>query len=174
MNDSNYTELITLNQKRLYQFIFTMVGNQANAWDILQEVNLILLRKESDFTPGTNFKAWSNTIARFHTLNFIRKNQRGIVDFLTPEIAENLANELEARNASETGHDTDTKAALERCRSKLTSKSQRLLQLFYERNLSIKDIIPLIGMKESAVKQALRRSRLTLQECIETQLRITS
>lgn len=166
MNTPSYSERITLNQKMLYSYIYSLLGNRANAWDVLQETNIILLQKQENFTEGTNFEAWATTIARFQVLAFLRDNKREKLGLLTPEILEYMA--VEAEQFAPTM--SPRQQALKICRQQLTEKSQKTLKLFYEEGKAIKDIMALLQMKESAVKQTLLRSRRALLDCIENKV----
>jgi RNA polymerase sigma-70 factor (ECF subfamily) len=166
MTSPSYSSLITLNQKRLYSYIYSLMGHRANTWDVLQETNLVLLRKQQDFKVGTNFEAWSTTIARYQVLAFLRNKQREKIDILTPEIIEAMAPDSELFAESMDAREK----ALQYCKKQLPTKSKKILQLFYEQAKSIKDIAALRQIKESAIKQTLRRARMSLHTCIHNKL----
>jgi RNA polymerase sigma-70 factor (ECF subfamily) len=174
MEEISYHELIAHHQKRLHHFIYSLVGNQENAWDILQEVNLVLLRKEDAYERGTSFKAWSNTIARFQAINFCRKAYNRKTDLVTPELIEIFADDIEESHHYEEEEMRRKKSALTSCKQKLNAKNSRIIGLFYEEELPIKKISQVTGMKENAIKQALRRARITLQSCIEKKLKYST
>lgn len=162
----DFAEQITKSQQRLYRYIYSLIGNSASSWDILQETNLVLWRKQADFTPGTSFEAWSYSIARFQVLAYLRDRKRKPVGILTPDLLEALAEDAE-REAS---HFDERLAVLKLCQKKLTNKSQRLLELYYEQELSVKEVGSALKATTSSIKQALFRIRRSLQECIEDSL----
>lgn len=166
MSTLEYATLITETQKKLYNYIYSMTGRRTRSWDILQETNIVLMRKEADFQMGTNFEAWAFTTAKFQTLAYLRNQKRDPLDILTPELvdlfseeAEELANQV-----------PDRLVALKNCRGKLREKTRNVLSLYYEKEHSVKDICSLVSMKESAVKLTLLRARKALHHCIQTQL----
>ncbi|MFD2158463.1 sigma-70 family RNA polymerase sigma factor [Rubritalea tangerina] len=167
MSHPEYARLITENQKKLYNYIYSMTGRRSRSWDILQETNLVLMRKETEFTLGSNFEAWAFTTARFQTLAYLRNQKRAPLDVLTPELVELFADEAEELAASS----PERLTALKRCRGKLKDKTRKVLTLYYEKEHRIKDICALVGMKESAIKLTLMRARKSLHSCIETQLK---
>jgi RNA polymerase sigma factor (sigma-70 family) len=66
--------LITSNTKQLHTLAFYLTKNRNDADDLYQETVMKMLKNESRFLQGTNFKAWSNTIMRN---TFINKHRGG-------------------------------------------------------------------------------------------------
>ena len=161
---SGFAQQITENQQRLYGYIYSLVGNSASSWDVLQETNLVLWRKQADFQPGTKFDAWAFTVARFQVLAFLRDRKREPLSILTPELLETFAEDAEA----EAGQFGERLAALRRCRNQLGGKARRLVQLYYDDGQSVKQVGTTLGQSVNAIKQALFRVRRTLQDCIES------
>ena len=58
-----------------------MTADANTADDVLQETNLVLLRKESDFQPGTDFVAWASQVAAFQVKNDRAKRGRDRLTF---------------------------------------------------------------------------------------------
>jgi RNA polymerase sigma factor (sigma-70 family) len=57
--------------------------------------------------------------------------------------------------------------ALQKCREQLPERARRLVDLYYERGRSVKEVCAELEMGAEAVKQALFRLRRMLQDCIE-------
>ena len=91
----DFAQQITESQQRLYRYIYSLTGNSASSWDILQETNIVLWKKQADFAPGTRFDSWSYTIARFQVLAYLRDRKRKPVSILTPELVEAFAEDAE-------------------------------------------------------------------------------
>jgi RNA polymerase sigma-70 factor (ECF subfamily) len=151
-------------QRRIYFFIRSMVFDPEDAKDLLQDVNMIILRKRSRFTPGTDFKSWSFAIARFECLVYLKrrkKNQEGIADF-SEEVAARMADAAERR--------ADDLAAwlgaLDRCRRELPEDAVRLLDMRYTRRLPLGHLAADLETTEGALKQKLLRIRNRLRRCI--------
>lgn len=162
----DFAQQITESQQRLYRYIYSLTGNSANSWDILQETNIVLWRKQADFTPGTRFDSWSFTIARFQVLAFLRDRKREPVSVLTPDLLDAFAVDAE----TEASHFDDRLAALNYCQGKLADKSRRLLNLYYEQGLSMKEVSATLKTTATSTKQALFRVRRSLQDCIEASM----
>src|ERR1700760_78403 len=77
----DFVELMTEYQPRLYGYILALAGNADAANDVLQDVNIVLWKQSSQFTPGSNFKAWSFRIAHFQYMAYRQKRLREKVLF---------------------------------------------------------------------------------------------
>lgn len=166
MENPEYSRLIIEGQQRLFGFVYGLLGDNAAAWDVLQETNIILWQKQGQFELGTNFDAWARRIARFQTLAYLRDRKRMPLDLMTPEVLESFGDELEEELDPE---EMDEKlSVLAKCRDKLKERSQKILELYYEQNLSVQQVADAVSMNPNATKQALLRIRRSLQGCLET------
>ena len=159
----DFASQITGSQQRLYAYIRSLLDNSASAWDVLQESNVVLWKKQAEFQPGTNFDAWAFTVARFQVMAWLRDRKREPLDVMTPELCE-----LMAADAAEEAAEIDGRlVALQKCREQLPDRGRRLVELYYERGRSVKQVGEDLKMGAEAVKQALFRLRRMLQDCIE-------
>ncbi|MBK8035994.1 MAG: sigma-70 family RNA polymerase sigma factor [Verrucomicrobiaceae bacterium] len=161
----DFASQITGSQQRLYAYIRSLLDNSVSAWDVLQETNVVLWKKQAEFTPGTKFGAWAFTVARFQVMAYLRDRKREPLDVMTPELCELMAVDA-AVEAAEFDHRL---AALKKCREQLPERGRRLVELYYERGRSVKQVGDELKMGAEAVKQALFRLRRMLQGCIEGQ-----
>lgn len=162
----DFASQITAGQRRLYAYIHSLVDSSAAAWDVLQETNIVLWRKQAEFTPGTSFDAWAFTVARFQVLAWLRDRKREPLDLMTPELVELMAED----SMSEGELFEQRLAALQKCREGLQGRSRRLLELFYESGQSVRQVAEELKMGSDAVKQGLFRMRRLLQDCIDQQV----
>jgi RNA polymerase sigma-70 factor (ECF subfamily) len=161
----DFASLITSSQQRLYAYIRSLLDNSASAWDVLQETNVVLWKKQAEFQMGTNFDAWAFTVARFQVMAWLRDRKREPLDVMTHELCE-----LMAEDAAVQAGDFDVRlVALQKCREQLPERGRRLVELYYERSQSVKQVGEDLKMGAEAVKQALFRLRRLLQDCIEGQ-----
>jgi RNA polymerase sigma-70 factor, ECF subfamily len=161
---SDFASLITANQQRLYAYIFSLIGKAASAWDVLQETNLVLWRKEAEFQTGTRFEAWAFTVARFQVLAYLRDQKRDPMCLMTPELLEVIAEDAE-EVCERFEHRL---SALRKCREQLSERSRQLVELYYERGQGLNLVSGTLKMNVNAVKQALFRVRRMLQDCIDS------
>ena len=165
-----FVGLLTENQRRLYVYILSLLGNPTDADEVLQDVNLVLWRKSDEFTPGTNFVAWALKTAYFEVLAFRKKRRREQLRF-EPELVETLADEA----AAEIDSFEHKRRALSVCMAKLSERDRGLLNLRYGLGntaaaASIGDLAAQVGRTVHATYQALHRIRGSLLECMRRRI----
>src|SRR6476620_2397444 len=90
---SDFVELMTQHQGRLYGYILSLSGDPDAANDVLQEANVVLWKQWSQFRPGSNFTAWAFRIAHFQFMAFRQKQLRDKVLF-SDDLLSMLASEV--------------------------------------------------------------------------------
>ncbi len=153
-------------QRRLYAYILTLLPNLADADDVLQDTNAVLLRKREEYTAGTEFGAWACRVAYFEVLALCKKRQRerSRVLFADQDLLDNLADEAEGRFAAA---DQALLTRLERCIKKLSPLHRQLIRLRYGNNLLSDEIAENLVRSASAVRQLLYRIRIRLLKCLQ-------
>lgn len=157
----DFVALLTKSQRKLHAYIFSLVWNPADADDILQETNLVLLRKAGEFDATRDFLPWALAIARFQTLAGLKRRQRLRFVFdesLAMFLADDAAREdrvLEAR-----------RLALATCLQKLPPAHRDLLIRRYEPKAVVGDMAASLGLSLKTLSDRLRRIRQKLLDCI--------
>lgn len=153
------------NQNRLHVYILSLVVDKQRAMDILQQTNLVMLKKASEFEPGTNFGAWACRIAHFEVLADRRRSHRDRLVF-DDEVLGILAEDAEKQLL-----EFDTRAiALDECLKKLTSSQRRTLIERYSPGGSVQSMAEAMGRTPNAVSLTLHRLRSALADCIRRKL----
>lgn len=162
---SEFVQLFTHHQRRLFLYILSQVSNPVEAEEILQDTNVVIWSKFSRFQEGTNFLAWVSQIANFEVMKHrTRKRREKLVfsdDFIQAIAQTSLerSDELEAR-----------RAALAECINKLRPKDRDLIQKRYapgERGIHLAEEI---GRPVNSVYQSLGRIRRALLDCIQQRM----
>ena len=85
MNDPQisfeFSQNLTSIQRSLYGYILSLLPHRSDAEDVLQETNLILCKKATEFDPKGHFQGWAFKIARFQVMRHITKNKRSRLHF---------------------------------------------------------------------------------------------
>lgn len=153
--------LLVENERRIYAYIRTLLGNSADAEDVLQDASMVMWDKFQEFDPNSNFIAWSFKIAYFTAQNFRRQQVRSKVLFsnsLFDVIAEKtiaMAPTLDRRHELLNG-----------CIEKLSPSDRELLRLRYDLESSIESTAKQSGRSIPAVYKALSRMRAGLFACV--------
>lgn len=164
-DSEDFIELLTEAQPSLYAYIVSLCHDATLAKDVLQDTNVIVWRKASEFEPGTHFKAWACRIAYFTLLSHRRKRSREQLVY-DDDVFDYLAERQEQR----LGVEDRRLEALRACISSLPAKQRALIEARYEPGASVQRIAGEAGKSEGAISVALFRIRAALQQCIEQRL----
>jgi RNA polymerase sigma-70 factor (ECF subfamily) len=162
--NERFIQTLTDHQNVLFVYLVSLLGDVHEARNILQETNLVLWRRSSEFVDGTDFGAWSRRVAHYQFLAFLRdkKRDRHVFDAaLLSQLAE----------CSQTAADSDARrVSLRTCLAELPEGLRHLISLRYSAGVSISELAERLGKSESAVKMTLARTRQKLMYCIEKRL----
>lgn len=156
-----FVQQLTGAQAALFRYITALIGDPDEAGNILQETNLVIWRKSSEFTQDGNFGVWSRSIALWQVKAWLRDRGRDRHVF-----SSELVGQLAERNAAWADVSV-RRQALRKCVKVLQEKERKLLRYRYVDSHSIHDISERIQKTPSAVKSGLFRIRKTLRLCVE-------
>lgn len=155
----------TQSQRALYLYLLPLVGNAADADEVLQETNLVIWSKWQQFEDGTNFLAWARAIGRLEVFRFRRSRHRKLTlleESILDQVArraETISDEAELRQE-----------ALAACMQKLRPKDRELIQMRYAPGANGDKVAHKLGRPANSVYQSLSRIRRVLVECIQHRL----
>jgi RNA polymerase sigma-70 factor (ECF subfamily) len=92
--ESHFVGLLTDVQLPLRLYVQSLLPGDPGAKDVAQHANATIWRKRAEFAPGTNFKAWVFSIARFEVLNYRKQQVRDAHLVFSEDLAETFAEEL--------------------------------------------------------------------------------
>jgi RNA polymerase sigma-70 factor (ECF subfamily) len=164
-HSDQFVQLITSSQPRLYAYIMSLVASREQAHDLLQETNMALWRKASEFTPGTDFIAWAFRTASFVVLSHRRDNARNRVIF-----DEDQLNRVALETEDDLGNFNLREEALIDCLRRLPRRQRELIRLRYTEDRSLKTLQEQLGKPANTLAKALHRIRTALLRCIESRL----
>jgi len=163
-DDDKYREFVGLiisNQAKINAFILCMIPQKQDSQDILQDTLTEMWRKYDQFEKGSNFLAWSFSIAKFKILNYRRKKKNNKLLF-SDRLLKIFENESEGRfRAIESRIDR-----LKECVRALSSKETKLLRLRYEDDLTFREIANIYGYSHQAMCKAMANIHSRLVNCI--------
>lgn len=157
-----FIQLLMENERRIYAYIRTMLGNSADAEDVLQETSIVLWDKFDDFDQADgSFIAWSFKVAYYTAQNFRRKKGRSKVVF-----SDQVFNAVADKAAQMVDQLDQRHELLAVCIEKLSTQDRDLLRLRYDLNSSIEATAQKSGRTTSAIYKALSRMRAALYQCV--------
>jgi RNA polymerase sigma-70 factor (ECF subfamily) len=163
---SEFLDLFTQNARRLYAYLYMLLGNDTDADDVFQETSRVLWEKFEQFTPGTSFLAWAESVAHYQALYFRRRHERDRLQF-SIEFVEAV---IDARNRNLDALD-GRQRALDGCLQKLRPPDQQLVRLRYSDGATTRSVAEQVGRSVDAVYKALNRIEAFLIECTRRALR---
>lgn len=169
MNEQNhhdlFSELLARHRGELYAYILAIVRNWDDADDLFQSVCLVLWNKFASFQPGTSFFSWARQTAKIEVRYFLRRKQSP--SHVSEQLLETLVDTVRDAQCEEA---EVYQAALERCRQKLSTSDEELLELRYVEDLGSGEIADRVRRPQQSVCQSLKRIRRRLLACIQAEL----
>ncbi len=155
-------------QMPLRLYVQSLLPGDSSASDVVQQTNTTIWKKRADYTPGTNFKAWSFAIARFEVLNYRKQRARDSRFVFSGELEQIFAADLSEKNDdSEKRH-----LALQQCLGRLRSADRDLLMHRYSSTAGTLEVYAKqTGRSPGGLKVTLHRLRNTLLNCMQHQLK---
>lgn len=165
-HDSEIVTLLTQHQQAIRLYVESLMPGDNSSDDVVQETNTIIWDKRADFELGTNFKAWSFSIARFQVRKYRYKQSKNARLVFCDELEETISEEI----PSQLDNLSDHQHALRKCVSKLRPNHRELLHQRYFEKTTLESYSSVIGRSVGVLKVTLHRIRNNLQRCIEKQL----
>lgn len=160
-NHRRYEEDVADHQRSLLNFLLTLLPYPAEAEDVLQDVNVILVQKSAEYDPSRPFLPWAMRIAQLQAMAHCKKRRRWrlLDDQLLEQVAAETIAECDLVDARQ--------QALAACLRKLPDEHRQLVAQRYEPGGCVNEIAGQRGTSPKAISEMLRRIRKKLQRCIE-------
>ena len=160
--DERFLALFLADQRRLFQFVSSLLADVHAAEDVMQQASLVLWRKFDQFQPGTSFFSWASRVAYLEALDYKKRASRS-ADALDPSVLELLA----ADAVQEAGWLERQMALLEECLKKLSPRDHALIRQRYEHGESGRAMAAANNRSVAAIYKTMERIRSTLLECMQ-------
>ena len=143
----------------IYSIAYTYTHNSFDASDITQDVFMKYLNSTKSFSSNDDEKYWLIRVTINESKDFLRKKKK-----LT------IVNEEELDIVSYDTEDKHNNKELQKLSilvKQLPEKYRRVIILHYYDSLSIKEIVNILNISESAIKKRLERARNILKQEME-------
>jgi RNA polymerase sigma-70 factor (ECF subfamily) len=174
-------EVLSLHLSFFYRCAFRLVGNAADAEDIVQEALLAAYRHIDQFRGQSQMTSWLTTIVRNCALMQLRKRPRQIHLSLDEQtgggkeryfVWERLADE--GPSPEEFCRHFELSARLRKCAALLSPSLQRTFELRILDGLSIFETAQILGLPHGTVKAQLARARAKIAKGMRPALALGS
>jgi RNA polymerase sigma-70 factor (ECF subfamily) len=159
---ARFVELLTAHQRKLYAYICTLLLGDPTAIDVLQDTNVDLWSRASDFDFDRPFLPWAFAFARQRVLAHRKSQSRSRLLFSDAAMAR-----IDAECARLAGEADDRLLALQNCLSKLNPRQSQLIRERYNARASVKSIAAQLGDSAHNVASQLYRIRKVLARCVD-------
>ncbi len=135
----------------------------------MQQTNLALLRKASQYEPDRPFRAWARSIAYYEVLTFRQRQRRERLVF-DDELLDRVSARIMCEEEIEEADVGRRRAVLASCLDKLTRFQRSLIDRRYFKGVSVAQIARQETYTEAAISTLLYRIRKSLAECIRQEV----
>ena len=161
-----FLEFLNAHDRSTYAYILSQVPNLADADQIAQETRTRLWQQFDEYREGSDFGAWSRTIAGYLVLSHYEKGSRDRLRF-----GEAFLTAVQQQMESRIDGISPRREALSECLKHLPEKQREMLLDYYSGEQSRQRMAMQIGKSYTALRQMVCRVRSALAECIERRLR---
>ncbi|MEM9704004.1 MAG: sigma-70 family RNA polymerase sigma factor [Planctomycetota bacterium] len=163
--DAAFVRELTDVQIALRAYLRVLLPGHPAAADVFQQANAKIWERRSDFTPGTDFKAWAMTLLKYEALTARKKDVRERLRF-TDDLEATVADEL-TRFEPRTDERMD---ALRACLNDLSAERRGLLTARYAGDETLADYAEKLKRSVGGLRVTLHRLRAALAACVERRL----
>ena len=159
-------------QTMVYSTALRLLGNEADAQDIAQEVFLKAYERFADLSQSSSAGAWLKTVARNLCLNHLsryRARWRFFSEMFSADEERNFVEEIPAPDTFANSVDSaEQRLLLEKALQKLPASQRVPLVLYHFDEMSYEDIAFKLGVSLSKVKTDIHRGRAALAQKLIT------
>lgn len=153
MTESEFTDIVKKNSKRIYLIALSITQNSSDAEDIMQNVFIKLWRYKKPFEDREHMNKWLSTVCVNESKDCVKNPLRKRKVSLDEAV--NLSVLDKAENID-----------LFKAVMSLNVKERTIIHLFYYEDMRVADISKILKIKESAVKTRLFRARNKLKSIL--------
>jgi RNA polymerase sigma-70 factor, ECF subfamily len=163
-----YDEIVKRYEKKLFSYIYRLVGNREEAEDILQNVFVKAYRNIKTFDVERKFSSWIYRIAHNEAINFLKKKSKK--RFVSWEDIVASKDKMETKSEERSPIDIwirkESAIEVNWAMEKLPEKYRKVLKLRYFSEKSYEEIGRIIGSPVNTVGTLINRAKKKLASVI--------
>ena len=153
----------------IHAFLTSLLPGERSVDDIFQQTNLVLWKKRDQFRPGTNFRSWVLTVARWETRAWLTERKRESWLTYSDQLAVYMLERFEHADPSGGASDSRGLDHLRECLGKLRDQDRLLIVSHYQHDKSLEECARIFKRSSGSLKVTLFRIRQMLRRCIHSQ-----
>lgn len=168
-----FNELVRTYQTRVYHLVLRMMGDEAEAQDLSQEVFVTVFKSIDGFRGDSKLSTWLYRVAVNHCKNrikYLNRRARGATTALT-ELSEreavesgSMATSAQVARPDQAFEGRQMEHFIRLGLSELDQEQRELVVLRDLENLTYEEIQKVTGLAEGTVKSRLHRARMALHK----------
>lgn len=161
-----YRHIVRTFEADVFRLAAPLLGSRSAAEDVTQDVFVTAYRRLDSFDMAEPFLPWLLGIAANLVRNELRRRSR---EDARMELYGYYLDTMASRERSPNQADTISDA-LTRCRKQLGKNAADAIRDRYDQGLTLETIADRLNRSVTATRQLLYRTRLSLRDCIQSQL----
>jgi RNA polymerase sigma-70 factor (ECF subfamily) len=161
-NESAFQEIIKIHGRRLYAIAYSILQNQTEAEEIVQDTFVKAYRELGSFREADKFPGWLNLVTRNAARDVLRKRR--------PQAEEEALAQLEDHQIPKPGARLDeehVQGQLKRALASLPEEHRTAITLRYLEGLDYQGIESVMGLSNGALRGILGRALGTLRNRLQ-------
>ncbi|HRZ95546.1 MAG TPA: RNA polymerase sigma factor [Candidatus Moranbacteria bacterium] len=168
-NQERYSEIVERYQKKLFVYIYRLIGNREEAEDLLQDVFVKAYKNLNSYDTSRKFSSWIYRIAHNESVNYIKR--KSLKKFISWETIVSTKDKLDS-SSEEEGADKawirkEVSKEVNEAIGKLPFKYKQVLTLRYYSDQSYEEIAEILGRPVNTVGTLINRAKKKLAEEIK-------
>jgi len=160
--DEGFRMLIELYERPLFYYLRRFMDREEDAWDVLQEVWIKVLRSIPSVKSAETLASWLYRVARNAMIDHQRHDRRW-----EPLPEDDEPGAIADETAKQNWTDSETAADIHWGLAKLPLTEREVLTLFFLEEFQIQEIAEITGVPVGTVKSRLHRARGNLRVILE-------
>lgn len=156
---------------RVYFWCFTVVGNEAEAKDVTQDVMIRIYNKIDTVRNPEYFTSWMYKLARNYSISYLRKKEKMEYEYLYDESGESTEYLIKENRIDHVPHEAydakELKVLISSFIEKLPRRQREVITLFYLEEYKIEEIAEILDYNSGSVRSRLHVGRKNLETYIE-------
>ena len=170
-----FNPLILRYQQKIYNLIYLRVHERETAKDLCQDVFLKAFKALPNFKGECTFYSWIYRIAENCTVDFLRKQKQHRMVLSLEELSTNTEDRLQMTDMYPSScqilENEELGDIIRKAVNRLPSHQQRVFDLRYRKELSIKEIALRLNRTEGTIKRHLYNAHQKLRNMLLPYLR---
>lgn len=164
-----YEDVVLALERPIRGWIVAHCPPGGDADEVAQKTFVAAFRSIDQYQPGTDFRAWLFTIARYQLLAECTRLQRS-ADYHSRYLPHALSEELRRRAEQSADGEPVRLQYLRECLEHVKNPARRIIEWRYTDELPLADIAGRTGRSVGAIKKQLFTLRKSLHECIQSKI----